>query len=340
MKPLRVGLVGAGRMGRLHARVYSQLPNINLAGIVDVDSSQAVPLAQEYQTKVLPTLQDLAAQVQAVSIATPTETHLQIAEPFLKLGIPVLIEKPLAPSAVHAQQLLDLAKQHDTFIQVGHTERFNPAVIALDRYDFAPRFIEAVRVSPFPFRSMDIGAVFDLMIHDIDLILHLTKALPITIEAVGAALLGPHEDLADARLTFADGCVAKLTCSRLALDTTRTLQVFSDDLYISLDLHKKTGFFLSKSHNADRVKDALAKLDNAQAPNPPLSWTDLIQTEPLRIEDTEPMRLQLEDFVHCVRTSAQPTVTGSAAAAAVATAEAIVRAIKLHPSPAPKPASA
>ena len=331
MKPLRVGLVGAGRMGQLHARVYSQLPNIHLVGIVDIDPARAAPLAQKYHTKVLPTLTDLSAQVQAVSIASPTETHLQTAAPFLKLGIPVLIEKPLAPSADQAQQLLALAQQHHTFIQVGHSERFNPAVVALDRYSFSPRFIEAVRVSPFPFRSMDVGAVFDLMIHDIDLVLHLTKAPPTHIEAVGAALLGPNEDLADARLTFADGCVAKLTCSRLALGTSRTFRVFSDDLYISLDLHKKTGFVVSKSRNADRVKDALAKLGSAQTPSPPLNWTDLIQTEPLSIEEAEPMRLQLENFVHCVRTSAQPIVTGSDGAAAVATAQAIVQAIKSHP---------
>ncbi len=325
--PLRVGLVGAGRMGQLHARVYSELPNISLAGIVDIDPARAKPLAQKYQTKVLPTLQELATQVQAVSIASPTEAHLQSATPFLELGIPTLIEKPIAPSAQQAQQLLALAKQHNTFIQVGHSERFNPAVIALARHDFSPRFIEAVRVSPFAFRSMDIGVVFDMMIHDIDLILHLTKAKPVSIQAVGCALLGSHEDLADVRLTFADGCVAKITGSRLALGTTRTLKVFSDDLYFSLDLHKKSGFMVSKSRNADKVKDVLAKLDNAQAP----TWTDLIQAEPLSIEDTEPMRLQLENFVHCVRTSDQPIVTGSDGAAAVATAQAIVQAIKSHP---------
>ena len=328
MKPLRVGLVGAGRMGQLHARVYSQLPNISLEGIVDIDRSRAEPLAQKYQAKALATAQELAEQVQAVSIASPTETHLQSAIPFLERGIPTLIEKPIAPSAQQAQQLLALAKKHNTFIQVGQSERFNPAVIALSRYDFSPRFIEAVRVSPFPFRSMDIGVVFDLMIHDIDLILHLTKAPPISIQAVGAAILGSNEDLADVRLTFADGCVAKITGSRLALDTTRTLKVFSDDLYFSLDLHKKNGFMVSKSGNAKRVKDTLAQLENSQAPTPPKNWTDLIQAEPLSIEEAEPMRLQLENFVHCVRTSDEPVVTGSDGAAAVATAQAIVQAIE------------
>lgn len=311
-------------MGQLHARVYSHLPNITLAGIVDIDRARAEPLAQKFDTKVLPNLQELADDVQAVSIAAPTEAHLQSAIPFLERGIPTLIEKPIAPSAQQAQELLALAQKHNTFIQVGHTERFNPAVIALNQHDFTPRFIEAVRVSPFPFRSMDIGVVFDLMIHDIDLILHLTKAQPVSIQAIGAALLGSHEDLADVRLTFADGCVAKITGSRLALGTTRTLKVFSDDLYFSLDLQKKSGFLVSKSRNADGVKDTLAKLDNAQAPN----WTDLIQAEPLNIQDTEPMRLQLENFVHCVRTSDEPIVSGSDGAAAVAVAQAIVQAIK------------
>ena len=262
MKPLRVGLVGAGRMGQLHARVYSELSNVELVGIVDIDPDRATPIAKKYNTKVLPSIEDLAAAVQAVSIASPTETHLKSAAPFLKRGIPTLIEKPIALSSEQAQQLLALAKQHDTFIQVGHTERFNPAIVALERYDFTPRFIQAVRVSPFPYRSMDIGAVFDVMIHDIDLILHFTKAQPINIQAIGASLLGSHEDLADVRLDFPDGCVAKLTCSRVALETTRTFQVFSDDLYFSLDLHKKAGFLVSKSHNTDRVKDVLAKLDD------------------------------------------------------------------------------
>ena len=330
MKALRVGLIGAGRMGQLHARVYSQLPGVQLIGIVDIDADRAAALAQRCQTQALSHPQEFFGRVQAVSIATPTDTHLEIAAPFLKQGIPSLIEKPLAPSTSQAKQLLSLAEKHKTFIQVGHTERFNPAVRAMERYNFSPRYIEAVRFSPFPFRSMDIGAVFDMMIHDLDLVLHLVAAEPIAIQAIGANILTEHEDLANARLTFADGCVANLSCSRLALATQRTFQVFSDELYISLDLYKKSGFVVNKSQNAERVRQALAKLSNGRLDGPIPNWTELVQTEPLTIDQTEPMRLQLENFINSVNTGAPPMVSGSDGVAAVAVAEAIVQAIEVH----------
>lgn len=333
MKALRVGLVGAGRMGELHARVYSELPEVQLAGLVDIDSDRAAALANRYHTKAFSNPQELISQVQAVSIATPTDTHLEIAGPFLRRGIPTLIEKPLAPSAEQARQLLALAQEHNTFIQVGHTERFNPAVRALRRFNFSARFIEAVRISPFPFRSMDVGAVLDMMIHDIDLVLHFVKAEPVAVEAIGANILTQHEDLANARLTFADGCVANLTCSRLALATQRTFRIFFDDLYISLDLHEKTGFVVSKSRNAERIKQALAKVTSGQLDSSAPDWIELVQTEPLVIDQAEPMRLQVEDFVKSVRTGSPPAVTGSEGVAAVAVAEAIARTIKEHHEP-------
>jgi len=235
----------------------------------------------------------------------------------------------LAPSTDQAKQLLALARQHNTFIQVGHSERFNPAIRSLDDYDFSPRFIEVVRVSPFPFRSMDVGVVLDLMIHDIDLVLHFVGSQPVAIDAVGAAVLAQHEDLANARLTFPNGCVATLSCSRLALATQRTFRIFSDDLYISLDLQAKTGFVVDKSQNTDRITQALSTV-NSPAPD----WTQLVQTTPLVIDDAEPMRLQLENFVHCVRTDSSPIVTGSDGAAAVAVAQDIFQAIKTHSHPA------
>ncbi|NIA06064.1 MAG: Gfo/Idh/MocA family oxidoreductase [Actinobacteria bacterium] len=325
MKPLRVGLVGAGRMGRLHARVYSELPDVQLIGLVDIDSARLASLAQRYGTRSFTNPQQLVGQVQAVSIASPTDTHLQIAGLFLAQGIPALIEKPLAPSAEQAEQLVSLAQRHNTFIQVGHSERFNPAVRALDGYDLSPRFIEVVRVSPFPFRSMDVGVVLDMMIHDIDLVLHFVGSEPVAIDAVGAGVLAEHEDLANVRLRFANGCVANLSCSRLALATQRTFRIFSDDLYISLDLHAKAGFVVDKFQNTDRIKQALTKV-NGPAPD----WTQLVQATPLVLDDAEPMRLQLENFTNCVRTGAAPVVSGSDGAAAVSVAEAIVEAIKTH----------
>ena len=328
MKSLPVGLLGAGRMGQLHGRVYSQMPDVQLVGVFDTDPAAAQALARKHQTQFMPDLDTLASQVQAVSIASPTQTHLQIAEVFLRRGIPVLIEKPLAADSAQARRILDLAEQNSTFVQVGHSERFNPAIRALEAYTIQPRFIEAVRFSPFPFRSMDIGAVLDLMIHDLDLVLHLVGSEPTSIDADGAAVLGNHEDLADVRMKFPDGCVAKLSCSRIALDTQRTLRIFSDNAYISLDLHKKTGFVVEKSENIAKVKQAIDKFCTGQTPGPAPKWTDLVQSRPIEITEAEPMRLQLENFVHCVRTGDEPIVTGRDGLAAITTAERILQNIK------------
>ena len=328
MKSLRVGLVGAGRMGQLHGRVYSELRDVQLIGVVDIDKSRAEALAEKCRTEVLPDVEALAELAQAVSIASPTETHLQVAEVFLNRGIPVLIEKPIALTSEQGRKILDLARKYETFVQVGHSERFNPAVRALEGYNIRPRLIEAVRVSPFPFRSMDIGAVLDLMVHDIDLVLHLADAEPISVDAIGASVLGPDEDLADARLRFTNGCVVKLTCSRIALETQRSLRLFCDDMYISLDLHRKSGFVIKKSDNTAKIKEALSRVECGEVNSSEVSWSELIHSEPLKITEAEPMRLQLENFVDCVRTGEEPIVTGQDGTAALATAEAILRAIK------------
>ncbi len=315
-------------MGQLHGRVLSQIPDVQLLGVFDTDPAAAQALADTYRTQALPDLDTLAQRVQAVSIASPTQTHLQIAEVFLKRGIPALIEKPLATDSAQARKTLDLADKHNTFVQVGHSERFNPAIRALEAYTIQPRFIEAVRLSPFPFRSMDIGAVLDLMIHDLDLILRLVGSEPTSVDAAGAAVLGANEDLADVRLKFPDGCVTKLTCSRIALDTQRTFRIFSDDTYISLDLHKKTGFVIERAKNIAKVKQAVEKFCNSPAAGAASKWTDLIESKPIEITEAEPMRLQLENFVHCVRTGDQPIVTGRDGLAAITTAEKIIQTIR------------
>src|SRR5439155_8778026 len=193
---------------------YAQMPQTKLVGVYDAIPKAAEAVAAEFGTKVVANLEELAEQVSAVTIAVPTEHHLKAAEPFLKRGVACLIEKPLARNSAEGKQIVELARGHHALLQVGHIERFNPAVVALAKLKLAPRFIETVRVSPLPFRSLDVGVVLDVMIHDIDIVLSLVKSPVTRVDAVGASVIGGVEDVCNARLTFENGCVANLTASR------------------------------------------------------------------------------------------------------------------------------
>src|SRR5438445_1290004 len=236
---LPVGVVGCGRMGRLHARTYAQMSGTKLVGVCDAVLKAAETVAAEFGTRVVANLDELAEMVSAVTIAVPTEHHARAAEPFLKHGIPCLIEKPLAKDSAEGKQIVELAARHGAMLAVGHIERFNPAVVALTKLNLSPRFIDALRVSPLPFRSLDVGVVLDVMIHDIDIVLSLVKSAVKQVDAVGASVIGAVEDVCNARLTFANGCVANLTASRLALKTERKLRFFSQEAFVSIDYQKK-----------------------------------------------------------------------------------------------------
>ena len=215
-----VAVIGAGRMGRHHARIYHQLPQSKLLAVVDSDANRADALADQFSCDSLSSVDELLAkypQTRAVSIATPTVAHEVSATALLTRSIACLIEKPLAGSVAEARRIVDLAEQHHTLVQVGHSERFNPIVRSVSELEIQPRYIEVDRVSPMTFRSIDVGVVFDIMIHDLDIVRMLTNSELVEVQACGVAVLGRYEDVASARLTFADGCVANLTDSRLAL---------------------------------------------------------------------------------------------------------------------------
>src|SRR5215210_7156635 len=222
-----VGVIGCGRMGRLHARVYSQMSGTKLVGVYEAVAKSAEAAAGEYGGRVFSTLEELAKEVQAVSIAVPTEHHAAAAEPFLRRGVACLIEKPLARNSVEAGGIVELARKHGALLQVGHIERFNPAEVALAKMKLRPKYVEAVRVSPLPFRSLDVGVVLDVMIHDIDIVLSLVGSPVARVEAVGTSVIGGVEDVCNARLVFEDRCVANITASRLALKMERKLRVFA-----------------------------------------------------------------------------------------------------------------
>src|SRR4051812_49436158 len=215
LDPVPVAVIGCGRMGQLHARVYSQMDSVRLVGVHDADPDVAAMTVEKYGGEVFKRIDDLAERVQAATIAVPTQHHAFVAEPLLRRGVACLIEKPLAKDVEEAKQIVGWAKEHRAIVQVGHIERFNPAIRSMSKLAVDPRFIEVVRISPLTFRSIDVGVVLDVMIHDIDIVLKLARSPVARIDAVGVSVIGEVEDICNARLMFENGCVANLTASRL-----------------------------------------------------------------------------------------------------------------------------
>lgn len=304
--PISIGVAGVGSIGRNHARVLSELPGVRLAAVYDTDPERARALAEEFNTEAVGSLEELAAKVEAATVATPTVTHVEVASLLLRAGRHVLVEKPIAASSDEAQQLVDLAHEQQRILQVGHIERFNPVMGELERRLTEPRFIEAHRLSPFPNRSIDIGVVLDLMIHDLEIILHLVDSPVTSVDAVGVPVLTRREDIANARLRFANGCVANVTASRISPEALRKIRVFQPDGYLSLDYREQKG---------------------------ELFWREdgRIQRQAVAVEKDEPLKLELAAFAECAREGLTPRVSGREAAAALDLAIQITR--QIHASP-------
>jgi predicted dehydrogenase len=332
--PLQVAVIGAGRMGGHHARIYASLPEAQLAGIVDTDLSRAETLAQPYNCGAFASVEALLRaypKLNAASISTPTIYHRALAETLLKRRVDVLIEKPLAPTVADCQALVELAGHNQCVLQVGHSERFNPVVRALGRHKLDPRFIEVHRISPMRFRSVDIGVVLDLMIHDIDIVHHFVHSPVASVAAVGVAVIGQHEDVANARIVFANGCVANITASRLAMKTERRMRLFSPDAYVSVDYQKKAGVVIHKTANQAQLDMLQQKLSADEVPDlSNLDYTELVHVDQLEIDDSEPLKLQLQSFLSAVRSRGEPAVTGEDGTFAVDVAARITQAIANH----------
>jgi len=328
----RVAVVGAGRMGRLHARVLSEIDEAELACVVDIDPAAAASLARLRNCRALTDVAEALDMVDAAVIAVPTMSHVEVAAPFVTAGKPVLVEKPLANSAAEGEELIALARENGAFVQVGHTERFNPAVIAMRKHTIRPKFIEAHRISPFTFRSADVGVVLDMMIHDIDLVLLLAAGTVTDIRAVGVNVIGEHEDICNARLTFDNGCVANITASRLAIKTERKMRIFSEQAYLSVDYGKKVGYFIKKSQNLDLIQmardvDAGDLIELAGS----VDYAKLLKVEELSVEDSaEPLRRQAEAFRETVRGVSPAAVSAEEGLAAVRVANDIVNVVRSH----------
>jgi len=325
-----VAVIGSGHMGRHHVRTYSEMPGVELVAVIDANTERARALAEPLNVKYAPALTPDLGAVRAVSIAVPTVHHLAVARPLIEHGIHVLIEKPLAPSAADAEQIAALGKQHGVIVAVGHTERFNPAVRAVDRLGLQGKFVETHRISPFTFRSADIGVVFDLMIHDIDIVLHLVHDEVASVDAVGVNVLGKHEDIANVRVRFRRGAVANLTASRLALKTERKLRLFAEKVYVSLDYQKKVGVAITLDKNLDVLKLARERNLEDLSQVAGLDFGKMVHVEPLAIDAKDPLRTELETFIDCVCTGGRPPVPAEDGVAAVRLAEQIVASLSAH----------
>ncbi|QOV88519.1 Gfo/Idh/MocA family protein [Humisphaera borealis] len=327
-----VAVVGCGRMGRLHARVYSEMPQVKLVGVCDADSGVAEAVAQQYNCGAFKNPQDLLAanpNLGAATIAVPTVFHSTVGELLMRAGVNCLIEKPLAKDVADARHIAAVAKETGVTVQVGHIERFNPAVRAMGRLGIKPRFIEVTRISPLTFRSIDVGVVLDMMIHDIDIVLRLADCEVSRIDATGVSVIGNVEDICNARLTFANGCVANVTASRLALKTERRLRVFSPDAYVSIDYQKRYGMVARRSENLEAIRQTVTKIRAGEIRDlSQVKFDEIVQIEELQIDDIEPLRAELDSFISAVVNKTTPEVTVEHGLAAVEVATRIVESIK------------
>jgi predicted dehydrogenase len=303
---LRVAVVGTGSFGKNHLRVVHNSPNAKLAGVLDLDPARAAEVASAYGCRLFSSPEELAAQADAAIIATPTTTHSELGCRLIELGLDVMVEKPVSNTLAGARALVETADRHGKILQVGHLERFNPAILALESVMTTPLFFEVHRLSEFSPRSLDVDVVLDLMIHDLDILLALTGHKPEEIRAAGISILSSKVDIANVRLQFPGGCIANITASRVSTERVRKLRLFQPHEYISLDYGRQDAVSF-------RVKLPMG-----------------IDFSPLPVAKDEPLRLELENFFESVATRRAPRVTGRQAMAALEVALDISVKIEEH----------
>ena len=321
-------------MGKEHARIYADLAQAGLVrfvGVFDVQTEAAKAHAEKHGVRAFATVNELLSEVDAVSVVTPTVTHHALASEALRAGKHVLVEKPMTDSAEQAGELVGFAQTAGLVLQVGHVERFNPVYRYLEEAATQPRFIECHRLSPYPKRSTDIGVVLDLMIHDLDVVMAFVKSPVVSVEAVGIPVLSRSEDIANARLRFANGCIANLTASRISPERTRKIRVFSagpKPTYISLDYRAQEGFLYRLAADDEPESSLLKKLLSASdsAIVSEFGGRKIVR-EPVPITKDEPLKCELQHFVQCVAERQTPKVSGAQAKVALDVAFEIIRQI-------------
>ncbi len=311
---IKVGVIGVGSLGQWHARIYSEIEDVELVGVFDTDENRANEIAEKYNTKPYTSIDELAVNIDAASVVVPTDIHYDIFRQLLANNVNMLMEKPIASTSEEAEKMVKMAEEKDILLQVGHVERFNPVMSFLEDNLSSPRFIEATRLAGYPPpregglpRGTEVSVVLDLMIHDLDIILHLMKSPVKSINATGVAVLSSTEDIANARINFENGCVANVTASRISQEKLRKLRVFQDDLYLSLDYMNQDGQLSRKTATG-------------------------IETMDVPIEKDEPLAAELKSFSNCVKHRHDPVVTGQHGSDALRLAVNICEIIRNNPS--------
>jgi predicted dehydrogenase len=302
MKKVRVAVIGVGYLGRFHAQKYAQLQECELLAVVDARQEAREAVATEVGARALPDYRSLLGEVDAVSIVTPTAAHFSIAREFLESGAHVLVEKPITETPQQARELIQLAAKHGRVLQVGHLERFNSAIVGAEEHLRAPRFIECHRLAPYKERGTDVSVVLDLMIHDIDIVQTLVGSPIESIDAIGTPVFSEDVDIANARIRFANGCVANATASRVSLKTERKMRVFSAEAYVSMDLQQKIVTVIRKRSE------------------PPAAGQLPVTIEERRFEPGDALQAEIHSFLTCIRQGQAPVVSGEAGLAALETA--------------------
>jgi predicted dehydrogenase len=330
-KALRVGVVGVGHFGQHHARVLSELDDVQLVGVADIDSARAGAVAERHSCTAFTDYRAMIGEVDAVSVAVPTSHHSVVSCDFLERGVSVLVEKPMASTSADAIAIRDAAEKSGATLQVGHIMRFNPVVVAMRELDIEPKFLEVHRLSPFSFRSIDVGVVFDMMIHDIDLVLGLARGWLEKVDACAVAVMGKTEDICNARLAFSDGCVANITASRVALKTMRKVRIFAGDSYISMDFGEGSGLIIRKSErfleNGIDVEQMKAlSLEELKA----AMLNGFFTVQEMKLDIREPLKAELQSFVDCASNGKAPLVGAEDGIRAIEAAERILEAVEAH----------
>jgi predicted dehydrogenase len=307
---MKTAVVGAGYLGRFHAQKYASFPDSTLIGIADTQAAARDAVSAELKTRGIADYRELLGKVDAVSIVTPTPSHHEIAKAFLDAGTHVLVEKPMTVTAAEAESLIEIARRKKLVLQVGHLERFNAAVQALQPILSVPRFIESARLAPFKVRGTEVDVVLDLMIHDIDLILSIVRSPVVDVDAIGSSVFSKEIDIANARLRFANGCVANATASRVSLKTERKLRLFQDDAYVSVDLHQKVLTVIRKGQGvgADGMPQVAIEENN--------------------FEQGDALKLEIEAFLQAAASGTEPAVSGEDGLAALRTAISITEQVE------------
>lgn len=307
MEKLKVGVVGVGYFGWFHAEKYAKIPNVELVGVVDIDEARSRDVAEHFSTRPFVNYRDLFNKVQAVSVVVPTPIHYQVARDFIDHGIDVLLEKPMTTSLKEAEVLVEMAEEQNRILQIGHLERFNSAVIALNGLLGNPLFIDSLRFSPFLERASQIDVVFDLMIHDIDIILSIVQSEVSSISAVGVPVISSHLDIANARMEFKNGCTANITASRVSRKKMRQIRIFQDNGYFTIDFLSHKMRVLKKNQDLDGPK---------------------VVSEEIKIDPTDALESEIHSFIQKVRDRTTPLVSGRNGKRALEVALAITEQIE------------